>query len=88
MRRPGPPSFLAHAAVIALTLAAVAAQAHTDSGSAKTARLTQALNYPVLKGYALVGDWEGVLTLALGLQATTSIRVGELPGRLYIDLRA
>jgi hypothetical protein len=64
------------------------AQAHTDSGSAKTARLTQALNYPVLKGYTLVGDWEGVLTLALGLQATTGIRVGELPGRLYIDLRA
>jgi hypothetical protein len=42
----------------------------------------------MLKGYALAGDFEGVLTLALGLQAPTSIRVGELPGRLYIDLRA
>jgi hypothetical protein len=28
------------------------------------------------------------LALALGLQAPTSVRVGELPGRLYIDLRA
>ena len=27
------------------------------------------------------------LTLALGLQGPTSIRVGELPGHWYIDLR-
>jgi hypothetical protein len=42
----------------------------------------------VLKGYALTGDFEGVLTLALGLPGTTSIRVGELPGRWFIDVRA
>jgi hypothetical protein len=64
------------------------AQAHTDSGSATITPRARVLNYPMLKGYALAGDFEGVLTLALGLQAPTSIRVGELPGRLYIDLRA
>lgn len=62
--------------------------AHTDSGSATITPLARALNYPMLKGYALAGDFEGVLTVALGLQAPTSIRVGELAGRLYIDLKA
>jgi hypothetical protein len=37
--------------------------------------------------YALTGDFEGVLTLALGLHDTASIRVAELPGHWYIDLR-
>ena len=42
----------------------------------------------MLNGYALAGDFEGVLTLAIGLQSMTSIRVGELPGRLYLDIKA
>jgi hypothetical protein len=64
------------------------AQAHTDSGSPTVTRRVQIPGHPMLKGYVLAGDFEGVLTLALGLQSTTSIRVGEFPGRLYIDLRA
>jgi hypothetical protein len=64
------------------------AQAHNDSGSATITPRAQTVNYPMLKGYALAGDFEGVLTLALGLQAPTSIRVGALPGRLYVDLKA
>jgi hypothetical protein len=44
-------------------------------------RHVQALSYPVLNGYALAGDFEGVLTLAIGLHSMTSVRVGELPGR-------
>lgn len=63
------------------------AQAHTDAGSPAITRHVQALRYPMLRGYALAGDFEGVLTLALGLQDRTSIRVGELPGRLYIDVK-
>jgi hypothetical protein len=64
------------------------AQAHTGSGAATITRPEQTLGYPVLKGYAVAGDFEGVFTVALGLAGTTSIRVGELPGHLYIDVRA
>lgn len=63
------------------------AQAHTGSGMPTVTRDVRALGYPVLKGYALAGDFEGVLTLALGLPGTASIRVGELPDRWYIDVR-
>lgn len=63
------------------------AQAHSGSGAPTIARSVQATGYPVLKGYALAGDFEGVFRLALGLQGPTSIRVGELPGHWYIDLR-
>ena len=63
------------------------AQAHYGSGAPTITRPVGTLGYPVLKGYALTGDFEGVLTLALGLHDTTSIRVGELPGHWYVDLR-
>ncbi len=64
------------------------AQAHTDSGAATIIRPAQTLGYPLLKSYAVAGDFEGVFTVALGLGDTTSIRVGELPGHLYIDVKA
>ena len=32
-------------------------------------------------------DFEGVLTLALGLSGPASIRIGELPGHWYIDVK-
>jgi len=63
------------------------AQAHTSAGAAAIPQQVQALRYPMLKGYALAGDFEGVVSLALGLQAATSIRVYESSGRLYIDLK-
>lgn len=64
------------------------AQAHDSSGGSTVTRSAQALGYPVLKGYALAGDFEGVFTLALGLDGPASIRIGELPGHWYIDVRA
>ena len=64
------------------------AQAHTDSGVSTIVRPRQTVDYPVLTSYAVAGDFEGVFTVALGLTGTTSIRVGELPGHLYIDVRA
>ncbi len=64
------------------------AQAHNDSGVSTIVRAKQTVDYPVLKSYAVAGDFEGVFTVALGLTGTTSIRVGELPGHLYIDVRA
>jgi len=64
------------------------AQAHTNSGASTIIRPEQTLGYPVLKSYAVAGDFEGVFTVALGLGGAASIRVGELPGHLYIDVRA
>jgi len=64
------------------------ARAHTSAGAATVSRTVRVLDYPVMQGYALAGDFEGVLTLAIGLLDTTGIRVGELPGRLYTDLKA
>jgi hypothetical protein len=63
------------------------AQAHDSFGSATITRSAQALGYRVLKGYALAGDFEGVFSLALGLAGPASIRIGELPGHWYIDVR-
>ena len=63
------------------------AKAHDTAGRSTVTRLAPALGYPVLKGYALAGDFEGVFTLALGLGGPASIRIGELPGHWYIDLK-
>ncbi len=63
------------------------AQAHTAAGVPTVTRLTQVPGYPVLASWALAGDFEGVVTLAVGLTGTARVRVGELPGRLYFDFR-
>jgi hypothetical protein len=63
------------------------ATAHDGSGRSTVTRLAPALGYPALKGYALAGDFEGVFTLALGLGGPASIRIGELPGHWYIDVK-
>ena len=52
----------------------------TDPLGQRIATIDGTVGYPMLKSYALAGDFEGVLTLAFGLHDTTSIRVGELPG--------
>jgi hypothetical protein len=62
------------------------AQGHTDAGVTTVPTGPQTLNYPMLKGYAVAGDFEGVFTVALGLARTTGFRVGELSGRVYIDV--
>jgi hypothetical protein len=62
------------------------AQGHGDTGTPTIATRVAALGYPMLKGYALTGDFEGRVTIALGLSVSTVIRVGELPGRLYVDV--
>jgi hypothetical protein len=63
------------------------AQAHTDAGAA-TAPRAKTLNYPMLKAYAVVGDFEGVVSVVLGLDDVVGFRVAELPGRIYIDVAA
>jgi peptidoglycan/xylan/chitin deacetylase (PgdA/CDA1 family) len=62
------------------------ARGHDDSGTTTIATRSAALGYPMLKGFALAGDYEGYVTIALGLSATTVFRVGELSGRVYLDV--
>lgn len=62
------------------------AQAHGTSGAPAVGRGVQRTGYPVLLGWALAGDFEGVVTLAAGLPDTARVRVTELPGRLVVDL--
>jgi hypothetical protein len=63
------------------------ARAHTDAGAPTVTRDAMVLGFPMLTGWILAGDFEGVVSLAIGLHSVTSVRVGELPGKLYIDLK-
>jgi hypothetical protein len=63
------------------------AQMHTSAGIATITGTVRALGYPMLAGWAPAGDFEGYVTVAVGLNAETRVRVGELAGRLYIDFR-
>ena len=40
----------------------------------------------MLKGYAVIGDFEGHVSVAIGLAKSVQVRVGELSGRLYVDV--
>jgi len=62
------------------------AQGHTDDGANTIPTKSAALGYQMLKGYVVTGDFEGHVTVALGLAATVQVRVGELSGRVYIDV--
>lgn len=64
------------------------AQAHTDAGVPTDAARTGAFDYPMMRGYAISGDFEAVLTVAIGLDDVVGYRVGELPGRIYVDVAA
>jgi hypothetical protein len=63
------------------------AQAHTGSGTPTVTRGVQRPGYPALASWALSGDFEGVVTIALGVSGQGSIRVGELAGHLYVDVK-
>jgi hypothetical protein len=67
------------------------AQAHTDAGATTVTPRTAGLDHPMLRGYAVAGDFEGHVSVALGLDDTAGFRVGELPGspgRIYLDVAA
>jgi hypothetical protein len=63
------------------------AQAHTHDGTA-TVKGTNRLDLPMMRGYAVVGDYEGHVSIAIGLDGIVGYRVGELPGRIYLDVAA
>ena len=62
------------------------AQGHSPSGASTISRLSAATSYPMLRGYAVTGDFEGVLNIAVGMEKATAFRVGRLRGRLYVDV--
>jgi hypothetical protein len=64
------------------------AQAHTDAGSPTVTERARTLGYPMLKAYAIVGDFEAVVSVALGLDDAVGFRVAELAGRVYVDVAA
>lgn len=63
------------------------AQAHRDNGAATVAGVHR-LALPALRSYAIVGDFEGYVSIALGLDDVVGFRVGALPGRIYLDVAA
>ena len=63
------------------------AQAHTNAGVATVTSGVRKPGYPALASWALAGDFEGYVRIALGLSGHVSIRTGELAGRIYIDLK-
>lgn len=67
------------------------AQAHDDSGTVSVSPRSATLDYPMLKAYAISGDFEATVTIVLGLDDVVGFRVGELPGqpgRIYVDVAA
>lgn len=62
------------------------AQGHSASGTPTLPTTVQTVSFPMLKGYAVSGDFEGVLSVALGLAGGTRYRVGEIAGRIYLDV--
>lgn len=63
------------------------AQAHSEGGVPTVASGVHDSAYPALASWALAGDLEGVVRVALGLAGTTVIRTGELNGRLFVDVK-
>jgi len=63
------------------------AQAHSAAGAPTISRQIQLPGYPALRSWVLAGDNEGVVTIAVGLPEQASVRTGESPGHLYIDIK-
>jgi hypothetical protein len=63
------------------------AQAHSDAGVATVTAGVRQPRYPALASWALAGDFESVVGIAMGLSGQLHIRTGELAGRIYIDIK-
>jgi hypothetical protein len=64
------------------------AQAHTNAGDPTVADKTKTYSFPMMKGYTIASDFEGVVTIGIGLDDVVGYRVGELTDRIYIDVAA
>jgi hypothetical protein len=68
-----------------LLIAMNPAQAHRDDGTATVSGIHR-IDLPVITSYAIVEDYEGYVSIALGVEHVHGFRVGELPGRIYVDV--
>ena len=63
------------------------ARAHKASGASTISTKVHKLGFPMLKAWVLAGDDEGVVSFGIGLSSGTKVRVGTLPGRIFIDFK-
>jgi hypothetical protein len=63
------------------------ARAHRDTGGATVSGVHR-VDLPVLESYAITGDYEGHVTVVLGLNRKAGYRIAELDNRIYVDVHA
>jgi len=61
------------------------AQAHRDDGTPTVTGLHR-VGLAGIKAYAIVGDYEGHVSIAVGVNGVRKYHVGELADRIYIDV--
>jgi hypothetical protein len=61
------------------------AQAHRDDG-APTVSGIHRTGLAGIKAYAVAGDYEGYVSIALGVSGVRKFHVGELSNRIYVDV--
>jgi hypothetical protein len=61
------------------------AQAHRDDGTSTVTGI-HSIGLPGIKAYAIVGDYEGYVSIALGVNGVRKYHVAELTNRIYIDV--
>jgi hypothetical protein len=62
------------------------AQAHDHRGTQMITPFSRTAPYPLLRGYAVVSDFEGALIMVAVVHRTRPFRVGVLHERLYVDV--
>lgn len=62
------------------------AQGHLPSGVSTISPASAAAAFPVLRGYSVSSDFEGALCLVVVVAKAAAYRVGQLRGRLYVDV--
>ena len=62
------------------------AQAHDHRGRQMIRPFARTAPYPLLRGYAVVSDFEGALIMVAVVHRTRPFRVGILHERLYVDV--
>ena len=62
------------------------AQAHDHRGTQMIKPFSRTAPYPLLRGYAVVSDFEGALIMVAVVHRTRPFRVGILHERLYVDV--
>lgn len=62
------------------------AQAHDHRGTQMIKPFARIAPYPLLRGYAVVSDFEGALIMVAVVHKTRPFRVGVLHERLYVDV--